>query len=246
MYKAANGSTNSPVLIANSLEKQYNGRRILTSADITLNSGRITALLGRTGSGKSTFLEICAGLTSADSGSLSYFGEPIPRPRYSELAMMGIYIIPLNGAEIPSRSLRQHLRDVQKSYGAKEFDSKDTGDVIRTLGLESMLDSPLRSLSGGQRKLANIAIAAVRDPAILLIDEPFRNLDPLVVQQLGELLRKMAQEGCSILMAGQDPQNMLHYADDVSWLVAGRIHGLGSPSEAMEHERFRTEYLVGR
>lgn len=245
MHTSAVARENPIILRAESIKKEYAGRRVLTSANITLLKGRLTALVGQAGSGKSTFLNICSGLTPSDGGTLTYMGSVIgsgrSRLEYDKMARRGVYIVVANGTAIPSRTIREHFRDLQKYYGGR-----DTSDIVHALGLESLLDSPLRALSGGERKLANLAIAAARTPALLLIDEPFDALAPLVIERVGDLLRTLANEGCSILMAGQKPQNLLDYADDVAWLVAGRIHGLGSPTQARMHERFQGEYNGGR
>jgi ABC-type multidrug transport system ATPase subunit len=104
----------------------------------------------------------------------------------------------------------------------------------------------MRSLSGGERTRANIALAIARDPKVLLIDEPFRDIDPLTVEVISKALRRLAERGCAMVMTGHEAESLFACVDRVSWLVAGRTHDLGPPAAAVTHERFATEYLAER
>jgi ABC-type multidrug transport system ATPase subunit len=220
--------------------KSYEGRRILVSADCTLATGRITALFGRMGSGKSTLLRICAGLVAPEEGTVRVVGAaPATRGHlgYAALARLGLYYMAADGSGAPHLTLRQHLRDLQRQYDTSNM------DAIKPLGVDQLMDVRFKTLSGGERKRVELAVAIARQPRILLADEPFRDVDPILTDVIAHALRTLAERSCAIVVTGHEASTILRYADEVVWLTAGRTHVLGTPQAAVQHARFRQEYL---
>jgi ABC-2 type transport system ATP-binding protein len=221
--------------------KSYEGRRILVAADCTLVPGRVTALFGRMGSGKSTLLRICAGLVAPEEGTVRIVGTaPVTRgyPGYAALARLGLYYMAADGSGAPHLTLRQHLRDLQRQYG-----TSNVGDAIKPLDVDRLMDVRFKALSGGERKRVELAIAIARQPRILLADEPFRDVDPILADVIAIALRALAKRGCAIVVTGHEASTILRHADEVVWLTAGRTHVLGAPQAAVRHARFSQEYL---
>lgn len=228
------------VLHADSIGKIYNGLRVVTAAALEVHTGDIVGLLGRMGVGKSTLLKICAGVTAPDSGWVRFAGVQHVRPRLHELAPKGMYYL-AEGRNLASNlSLQGHLDVLQRRYGGRS-----SGEAIELLKLESLLDQPAHSLSGGERRRAEIAVAMARRPTCLLADEPFRGIDPISAELIGRALQHLAGYGCGVVITGHEIWSFRPFLSSVVWMTAGTTYPLGSPAEAWKHDRFRLEYLGG-
>jgi ABC-type multidrug transport system ATPase subunit len=227
-----------PLWAADSIGRRFGERTILSSASVWAYPGRITALFGRNGSGKSTLLRIGAGLMRADHGTVRYDGRVYLRPSLARMAGRGLFFIPADGLLCPRMTLREHLEAVRRCIGGV-----DPRPLAERLGLGPLLDAPTRTLSGGERRLGEMLVAAARRPRCLLADEPFAGVTPAAAEKAATLLREMAAEGCAIVVTGHEVRQVMAVADDVVWLTAGTTHHLGTPESARTNHAFRREYL---
>jgi lipopolysaccharide export system ATP-binding protein len=227
-----------PLFSADSIGKAFGRTVVLKSASVWATPGRITALFGRNGCGKSTLLKIGAGLMRADAGAVHFDGRCELRPRLHRLAARGLFYLPQEHLLADRWSLREHLEAVRWRFG-----SPDPEAVITELGLGGLLDHWPHEMSGGERRRAELGIAWLRRPKCLLADEPFLAIDPGAAEVLAAALRKLAAEGCAILVTGHEVSQLMAIADDVVWMVAGTTHAIGTPREAADHHQFRREYL---
>lgn len=228
----------NPVLHADSLTWTHRSGRVLTSATLRVWPGKIVALVGRVGAGKSTLLRICAGLLASDSGWVRLNGRLFTRPRLSQLAGKGLFYLSDGQNLVPRISLQAHFDAIQCRFGAR-----DTQHAITSLRLSDLLLRPARTYSGGERRRAELALALVRNPTCLIVDEVFRGIDPIAVDLIGESLRTLAGRGCAIVVSGHEMRAILPFADTVTWVTAGTTYDLGNSSEALQNETFRREYL---
>jgi lipopolysaccharide export system ATP-binding protein len=226
------------LLHADSIGKIYDGQRVLTAASLAVQSGEIVGLLGRMGVGKSTLLKICAGVMAPDSGWVRFAGVQYFRPRLHELAPRGMYFLAESRNLANNLSLRCHLDVLERRYGSRNRD-----EVVALLKLESLLNQPAYTLSGGERRRAEIAVAMTREPTCLLADEPFRGIDPIATELIGRALQHLAKSGCAVAITGHEIRSFLPFLSSVVWMTAGTTYALGSPSDAWKHDRFRLEYL---
>ena len=226
------------VLRADSIGKIYKGQRVVTAASLEVQPGEIVGLLGRMGVGKSTLLRICAGVETADSGWVRFAGAQHFRPRLSVLAAQGMYYLGEARNLANNLSLRGHLDVLLRRYG-----SQNGKEAIALLKLESLLDQPAHSLSGGEQRRAEIAVAMARQPTCLLADEPFRGIDPISAELIGQALQHLARSGCGVVVTGHEIRSFLPFLSSVVWMTAGTTYALGPPAEAWRDERFRLEYL---
>ena len=210
------------ILSADSISKSYRGAKVLTSASLTVGEGSVVGLLGRVGAGKSTLMKICAGLVTPDSGWVRFGGTQYLRPQLHKLAGQGLFYLPERNGLSLGLTLRQHFAAVERRFGANACD-----EIIELLRLQSIIDAFPESLSGGEERRASLAVALVRKPRCLVIDEPLRSVDPILAELLGTCLRQLVWP----------------YLDSVVWMTAGTTCPLGSPDLARRNERFRREYL---
>lgn len=228
----------TPLLLADSVGKSFGERKVLSAASLAVYPGIITVLLGRNGAGKSTLLKIAAGWIAADHGIVRFRGETHVRPRLHRLAAQGLFYLPTHSFLSAAFSVREHLRAVQRSFGAA-----DPAEVVERLQIGELLGRAPDALSGGERRRAEVAMALLRRPLCLLADEPLRGINPRDMEVIGAALRELARGGCGVVVTGHEVPTLLPLADQVVWVTAGTTYALGSPEEAERDPRFRREYL---
>lgn len=226
------------VLQADSIGKRFGRRTVLSASTLWAREGRIVALLGRNGSGKTTLLKIAAGWMAPDWGLVIYRGERASRARLWRLARHGLFYLPDRGLLSPAFTLRRHFDAV--AHHAPEARVRD---AVELLALADLLDRKRRTLSGGERRRAAVAVALARQPACLLADEPFHGIEPKDAEVLSDAFRSLARSGCAVVVTGHETPTLLDLADDVLWQTAGTTHALGPPGAALANDLFRRDYL---
>lgn len=226
------------LLAVDTVGKSYRGRKVLSAASLSVDAGAITFLAGRNGTGKTTLLRICAGWAAPDYGTIRIDGQTYPRAWLHRLARRGVFYLPAGSMLSPTFTVRQHLIAVAKRCGTDGIEQ-----VAEVLGISEFLDAVPLELSGGERRRAGVALALVRRPRCLLMDEPLRGVAPRDTETIIAALRQLADSDCGILVTGHDLPVLLAAADRVVWLTAGTTYPLGSPAEARSDPRFRKEFL---
>lgn len=226
------------VFAADSIRKDYGARTVLRVASVWASPGRIAVLFGRNGCGKSTLLRIGAGLMRADAGVVHFRGRAYTRPRLHRLAAEGLFYLPDAGLLFRHMTLGEHLEAVRRGFGGV-LGPEDAAE----LEVEPLLDVPVRSLSGGEVRRAEIAVAVARAPVCLLADEPFAGIAPADCERIARVFRRLASRGCALVVTGHEVPELLDVADEVVWMTGGTTHGLGTAAQAASHELFRRDYL---
>jgi ABC-type multidrug transport system ATPase subunit len=182
--------------------------------------GRITALVGPNGSGKTTLLLMLATLLVPDRGTIRIDGrDPVTEPRQVRATMGWMPDVLGSWAAV---SVRSTLELTGRLYALTPTDAAARADeLIRTVDLVELADRPTRVLSRGQKQRLSLARALVHDPTVLLLDEPAAGLDPGARVALRDLLRRLAGEGCTILLASHVLAELDEVADDAVFLEAG-------------------------
>lgn len=227
------------VLEADGIAHAYGALRVLTSAALRLEEGRVTALVGRNGCGKSTLLRIAAGWLRADLGTVSYLGERQTPPRLHRLAARGLFYLPDREILSPRLTLGAQLGDCARRFPG----SRAVTEVADELGLAPLLDAQVASLSGGELRRAELALALVRRPLCLLADEPFRGLAPLDAELLSAVFRAAAARGTAVVVTGHEIHTVLAVADRVVWCSGGTTRPFSSPAAAEADWFFQAEFL---
>lgn len=229
----------SVILEADGLGKSFGRSVVLKAASFSARGSTVTALMGRNGAGKSTMLRIAIGRLRPDYGRVLFYGEFQERPRLAAMAPRGLFYSGQDSALTDLFTVRQHLEVVAQVYDRRD----GLEEAIERLALGEFLDRKPRSLSGGERQRASLAIATVRQPTCLLMDEPFVGVAPKDRPTMIAGLRALRDQGCAVVISGHDVEDVFAVADEVVWVVAGTSHVLGSPERARVHDQFRREYL---
>jgi ABC-type multidrug transport system ATPase subunit len=226
------------ILSGDSIGKAFRRRHVLTAASVRVRPGIFTALLGRNGCGKSTLLRILVGEIRADHGTIAVDGVPTPRPRLHDLAGRGIMHMPERGLLTPRMSVGEHIAWIGRRFGHADHDR-----IIELLRIDAFLDATPRTLSTGERRRCEVALALMRAPRCLIADEPLQGIEPLDVQRIADGFRELRARGCALLVTGHEVPDVLALADEVVWMTAGTTHHLGAPERALRHHGFRKDYL---
>jgi lipopolysaccharide export system ATP-binding protein len=227
------------VLDLDSVGKSFGGRRILTSATLRAEAGHVTTLLGRNGAGKSTLLTIAAGVILADYGRIVFRDRMWERPTLAALAREGLFFLPMRDLLIPTMRVGTQLDLVTRTFG-----TNPDGALLDQLRVKDLRARRPLTLSGGERRRADLAAAVCRTPVCLLADEPLRDLAPLDAECCADVLRSLARAGCAVVVTGHEVESLLHVADRVVWCTEGTTYDLGTPASAADHSAFRRGYLA--
>lgn len=205
----------TPTLTCTGLTRSYDGNRVLDGLDLTVRPGRVYALLGRNGAGKSTTFKIILGLMSPDAGTVEVLGEPWSR---SSLAHIGASVD--GPAYYPHLSAADNVRVHARLVGIEDG---RIDDVLSMVGLQGTGRKRAGSFSTGMKARLALAIALLTDPPILLLDEPQNGLDPEGIIELRRLIRELAARGRTVIISSHQLGEVTHLADDIGVLVSGRM-----------------------
>ncbi|WP_206957122.1 ABC transporter ATP-binding protein [Trinickia acidisoli] len=223
-------------LIADELHTYYGKSHILHGVSLTVEEGRITALLGRNGAGKTTTLRTLMGLTPARQGRVTIFGVDTSRWPTFKVAASGVGYVPEGRRIFVNLSVEENLRVPLARSGP--------WTIPRIYELFPRLaerkSSRGRSLSGGEQEMLSIARALLLNPRLLILDEPSQGLAPLIVREVFRVVLQMRDEGISVLLVEQNARMGLEIADHAYVLNDGAIVYAGNSSAlAADEERVR-------
>lgn len=206
----------------------YGETQVLHGMTLTAAAGRVLAILGRNGAGKSTTLKTIMGLLSRTAGEIRFEGKPIDRHPY-EIAKRGIAYVPETRDIFPSLTVRENLELTAKRFGGGDWTMERVLDLFPRLG-ERMANGGMQ-LSGGEQQMLAIARALLMNPRLLILDEPTEGLAPIIVQLIHDKLQELRAEGLSMIIVEQNFGFATSLADDVVVVGKGQIVWNGSAAE---------------
>jgi branched-chain amino acid transport system ATP-binding protein len=220
----------------------YRGRvQVLRGVSLRVESGESVALVGRNGAGKTTTIETIMGLLPARGGEVSFRGNAITRLQAYQRALLGIGYAPEDAGIFPELSVAENFHICEwlvRSADGKEKTSVNIEERIFSVFPEvrAFMDRRGLHLSGGQKKMVAVARAMALSPSILLLDEPFEGLAPVVVSRFIDAVNKIKAMGISLLIAESNLMTAIRIADRLYAIDRGEIIFQGTPREAMENE----------
>jgi len=222
----------------------YGLSQILFGVSLSVEKGECVALLGRNGVGKTTTLRSIMGLTAPYRGTVRYNGVDITgRPAY-QVAKLGLGFVPEERRIFPDLTVRQNLEVARKpaaSTHGKEWTVEAVFETFPTLA--SLAGRKGGYLSGGEQQMLTIGRTLMGNPDLLLLDEPSEGLAPLIVAEVGRTIRRLKEEGQSIVLVEQNLQLALDVADQVVILNTGRCVFAGSASDILNNEELIAQNL---
>ncbi|MFM9846230.1 MAG: ABC transporter ATP-binding protein [Hyphomicrobiaceae bacterium] len=230
------------MLSISGLNTHYGASHILQGVDLEMATGRIAAILGRNGVGKTTTVKTIMGLVPPSSGSIVLDNNAITGWAPHRVARAGVSYVPEGRLIFPDLSVIENIKVAERTP-AKAW------PVARLLELFPSLDERQRNkgsqLSGGEQQMLAIARALVSDPKVLLLDEPSQGLAPLVVRELARVIRLLCDAGVTILLIEQNMKLAEVVAHELHIMVKGRIVYSADPHRfRAEEDQIRTRYLT--
>lgn len=231
-----------PLIEIHGINKRFGDNTVLNGVDLTIQRGEAVAIIGPSGTGKSTILRIIAGLLAPDSGEIFFQGQRRRGLIEDNPESMGISMVFQQAALFDSLTVSENVGFLlyqHSDLSAKEIQSL-VDEVLEMVGLPGIGDSYPAELSGGMRKRVSFARAIIANPespqdrpALVLYDEPTAGLDPIASTVIEDLIRKIhAQQGCSsyVIVTHQD-STIRRTADRVVFLHQGQIRWSGPVAE---------------
>jgi len=209
------------------LKKSYGPREVLHGVSFSVEAGEVFALLGPNGAGKTTTVEILEGYRKRDDGSVQVLGVDPSRAGTDFRARIGIVL--QSAAVYPLLSVREILNLFAGYYKQ----ARNVPEVIELVGLAEKSESRVRTLSGGQLRRLDLALALVGDPELIFLDEPTTGFDPAARRQAWDTIRDLRGLGKSILLTTHYMEEAQNLADRLAILRDGRIVATGSPRELL-------------
>jgi branched-chain amino acid transport system ATP-binding protein len=231
----------------------YGDSHVLHGVGFALRPGGVLALLGRNGAGKTTCISTIIGFLKPKQGDIRLFGEPITGLSPERISQLGIGLVPQGRRIFPSLSVRENLMVAQQRRRATDKPSSEKPSSDKPWGIDRIYDMFPRlrerhaqfagTLSGGEQQMLAIGRALMGNPRVLLLDEPSEGLAPLIVAEVGRAIRRLKEEGQSIVLVEQNRQLALDVADQAVILNTGRCVFAGSAADAANDEALIAQHL---
>jgi len=231
------------MLVVEDIHTYYDESHVLQGLSLTVNPGEVIALLGRNGVGKSTLIKSIIGFTPPRRGRILLRGEDITHVASHKTARKGVGLVPQGRAIFPTLTVRENMTMAAR----KPLPGRPAWTVDRTLEVFPPLTKRLRNLgsqlSGGEQQMLAIARALMTNPDLLLMDEPSEGLAPLIVREIGRILKELREQGISILLVEQNLEMALGVADRAYVMSKGRIVFEGTPAKLQSDKETLHRYL---
>ncbi|SDK35248.1 branched-chain amino acid transport system ATP-binding protein [Nonomuraea maritima] len=229
------------VLTVADLRAGYAGSTVLDGVDLSVPAGSFVALLGRNGAGKTTFMHTVMGLVKPYSGSVLVAGRELAGAATHTVARSGVAIVPQGRRVFAPLTVAENL-GLAARRGARTWTLERVYELMPRLAERRGHRGD--QLSGGEQQMLAIGRALLREPRLLLLDEPSDGLAPAVVDQVAELLEGLRGEGIAAVLVEQDLHLAFRLADEVAVMQKGRIVHRG-PTADFRADRTRAHALLG-
>lgn len=249
-----------PILEVEGLEKFFGGITALDGATFDVDPG-ITGLIGPNGAGKSTAFDCITGFLDPDGGSVRFRGEDISGERPSAIANRGVVRTFQIPHELPEMTVRENLALAPREQSGEALVASWTRsddyytderraqeravEMAERFEIDHVIDTPAGELSGGQRKLLELARALLTEPDLVLLDEPLAGVNPTLEEKILDHIQALAAEGYSFLFIEHDIDVIMEHCQEVIVMHQGRVLTRGEPEAVRTDERVVEAYLGG-
>ncbi len=232
------------VLKAEGLRKIYRGRRVVDEAHAQVRAGEIVGLLGPNGAGKTTTFHMIVGLIRPDRGTIRFRDIDIAnRPMYKR-ARLGMGYLSQEPSVFRKLTVEENILAILETLHIPRNERRERVRVLlRDLGLEVVARQKAYTLSGGERRKLEITRALAMSPALIMLDEPFSGVDPLAVNDIQSILRRLKERGLAILITDHSVRETLSIVDRAYLLYEGRVLREGASDYLINDPVSRKLYL---
>jgi len=232
------------ILEARNVETGYGDVQILWGVSVKVEKGELIALIGSNGSGKTTFLRSIMGIIPVWKGEVVFNGVDVTRMPTHSRVEMGMVMVPEGRMIFPNMTVYENLEMGAYTKRAEEkFDEQLEFVFSLFPRLKERLNQKAGTMSGGEQQMLAIARALMSSPEILILDEPSLGLSPKLTLEIFEAIKKLKEEGMTILLVEQNVHLSLAIADYAYIMAEGKIKMEGKAEELEKSEEIRKVYL---
>jgi lipopolysaccharide export system ATP-binding protein len=232
---------------ARGLVKRYGRRAVVNNVELSLDRGEVVGLLGPNGAGKTTTFHMMVGLLTPDEGAVHLDNNEITRLPMYQRARLGVGYLSQESSVFRGLTVAQNISAILETLGGSRGEREERlAELLRELGIEDLRDRSADTLSGGERRRVEITRALVTRPAFLLLDEPFVGIDPIVVQDIQAIIRRLRDKGIGILITDHSVRETLSVTDRAYIMYEGEILLSGGADELASNDEARKLYLGER
>ena len=247
-----------PILIADNVVRQFGGLTAVDVAHVEIPRGQITALIGPNGAGKTTFFNLLTGFDKPNSGSWTFDGKKLSGVASYKVARLGMVRTFQLTKALSLLTVMENMRlGYQNQKGENPFAAmfktiwrkqeeeitETAQELLTRFKLEDKKDDFAASLSGGQRKLLEMARALMTKPTMIMLDEPMAGVNPALTQSLLDHIKGLKDQGTTVLFVEHDMHMVRHISDWVIVMAEGKIVAEGPPKEVMKNPAVIDAYL---
>ncbi len=247
------------LISVNNLKKSFGGLKAVDVQELSFKEGELTSIIGPNGAGKTTFFDLISGFQDADSGSIFLKDKDISNAQPYKIARMGMVRtfqltkvfdrmtvmenLLFSGSNIKNDSF---LRSFIKLNSQKSYESnlrEKANEIMNDLNIGHMANSYARELSGGQKKLLELARSIINEPEILLLDEPLAGVNPKLAEDILSLIKKLSDSGITIIMVEHNIEAVMKISERIVVLAEGSLIADGIPNEIRTDSNVIEAYL---
>ena len=247
------------LISVNNLKKSFGGLKAVDVQELSFKEGELTSIIGPNGAGKTTFFDLISGFQDADSGSIFLKDKDISNAQPYKIARMGMVRtfqltkvfdrmtvmenLLFSGSNIKNDSF---LRSFIKLNSQKLYESnlrEKANEIMNDLNIGHMANSYARELSGGQKKLLELARSIINEPEILLLDEPLAGVNPKLAEDILSLITKLSESGITIIMVEHNIEAVMKISERIVVLAEGSLIADGIPNEIRTDNNVIEAYL---
>jgi len=247
------------LLAVDELTKEFGGLRALDEVSLSVEEGELVGVMGPNGAGKSTLFNCISGVVTPDEGTVAFADEDVTGHQPEELARDGLVRTFQHTRQLDTMTVRENVRLAALNQPGEhtlqallrtdqmqtvERDVAERADeLIETFELDHLAEEYASSLSGGQRKLLELARVLMLEPDLLLLDEPFAGVNPTLTNEIGEHIRELNESGMTVVVIEHELETLTALVDRLVVLESGSVLVEGEPEAVMEDERVIDAYL---
>ena len=241
---ASSVPASEPDLVAKDLVKIYGDRTVVNGMSLEVRCGEIVGLLGPNGAGKTTTFYMVVGLVKPNQGTVTFRGKDLTHMPVFMRARNGLGYLAQEASIFRKLSVWNNVMAILETLkmSRKERDAR-CEELLASLDLMKVAKQPAYTLSGGERRKLEIARALVREPSVLMLDEPFAGVDPLAVHDIQEIVRRLKAQGLGVVITDHNVRETLNVVDRAYLVYDGRLLCEGTSEHLVNDEDARRLYL---
>ncbi len=232
------------LLEVKNLKKFYGGKAVVNDLCFSIDESEVVGLLGANGAGKTTAFYMAIGLIHPDEGKVLFQGKDISRLPIHKRALLGMGYLSQEPSVFRQLTVEENILAILETLPLSRIEKeKRLQELLQELHLEHLRKKKAIALSGGERRRLEITRALVRSPQLLLLDEPFANIDPLAIQDVKKLIRLLKEKNISILITDHNAREIFSIVDRSYLMQNGEMMLSGSVEDLVQNPEARRCYL---